>query len=351
MIELTKIKFRQLGRTGIEVFPLGFGGIPIQRLTKEEAVEVIHQAIERGVNFIDTARLYTDSEEKIGVALEGIDKKIYLATKSPADSKEEILADVENSLVNLGIDKIDIYQLHGVNDEETFEKRMGEGGALEGLKQAQKEGKIDYIGVTGHSTEILVKAIKTGEFDTVQFAYNFIENDCEEELIGYCQENNIGMIGMKPLAGGRIDDASITLKYVLNREGVVPIPGIETIEEIKENVEITKGSWEFTPEEKERVEEFKEKLGDEFCRRCQYCQPCPEEIPISMVVRAQSFIDRMPAEAIKDKNGWIYSSFQKAKNCTECGECIESCPYDLPIPELIKENREIMDEFCTENDK
>jgi len=342
---LTELKYRELGRTEIKTFPLGFGGIPIQRLSKEEAVKVIHRAIEGGLNFIDTARLYNDSEEKIGAALKSIDKRIYLATKTPAGTKEEALADVGESLKNLGVDKIDIYQLHNVDTEEKFEKRMSEGGALEGLKKAQEEGKIDYIGVTGHSTELLMKLVKTDEFDTVQFCYNFIEDECEEELIDYCHENNIGMIGMKPFAGGALDNAPVTLKYILRQDGVVPIPGIESVEEINENIEIAKGSWEYTDEEAEVMEKLKAELGENFCRRCNYCQPCPKDIPISMVIRAKSFITRMPKEAITDEEGWIYGGFEKAKKCIECEECIERCPYNLEIPELIKENLEIMDEF------
>lgn len=336
-------KQTKLGRTGIAVFPLGFGGIPIQRLTEEQAIKVVREAIEQGINFIDTARAYTDSEEKIGKALKGIEKKVYLATKTPASDKKGAIADVNTSLEKLGVDKIDIYQLHGVNTEEKFKKVMEKEGALAGLKQAQEEGKIDYIGITGHSNEILLKALKTDEFATVQFCYNFIENDCEGELIPYARENNIGMIGMKPLAGGRLQNAAVALKYVLNQEGVVPDPGIETVDEIKENVSIARGSLELSDSEKEILNKMQEELGTVFCRRCDYCQPCPQEIRISTVLRAESFINRMPAEKVK--SGWIANAFAKADDCIECGKCVERCPYDLPIPELIKENKKIMDEF------
>ncbi len=339
------IKSRKLGRTGIEVFPLGFGGIPIQRLEDEQAVKVVKEAINKGINFIDTARAYSDSEDKIGEALKDIDEKVYLATKTPAEDKEGALEDVDISLDKLGVDKIDVYQLHGVNDEENLENVMADDGALAGLKEAQKEGKIDYIGITGHNIDLLLDALKTDEFATVQFCYNFIENECEEELIDYCLENNIGMIGMKPLGGGRLHEASVALKYVLKQEGVIPDPGIETIEELKENIEIASGSWELTSEEKTIMEELKDELGTQFCRRCDYCQPCPEGISISAVLRAESFINRMPEGQVKDKEGWVYQSFETAESCTECGQCIERCPYDLPVPDLIKENLKIMNEF------
>lgn len=342
---MTRTKSRKLGRTGIKVFPLGFGGIPIQRLNEKKAVQVVIKAIEEGINFIDTARAYSDSEEKIGKALTKIDQKVYLATKTPEEDKKNVLKDVEISLEKLGVDKIDIYQLHGVNDKENFKKVMSDKGALAGLKQAQKQGKIDYIGITGHNNDILMEALKTDEFATVQFCYNFIENECEEELIDYCLENNIGMIGMKPLAGGRLREASVALKYVLSQQGVVPDPGIETVAEVKENVAIARGDWNLTDREKQVMKELKDELGTQFCRRCDYCQPCPEEIPISAVLRAESFINRMPEAQVKDPEGWVYQAYDKAEDCTECRQCVERCPYDLPIPELIKENREIMLSF------
>ncbi|MFW5992445.1 MAG: aldo/keto reductase [Halanaerobiaceae bacterium] len=338
-------KCTKLGRTGLEVFPLAFGGIPIQRLTEKQAVEVVKRSVELGVNLIDTARAYSESEEKIGKALPEIEKRVFLATKTPATDRQGALKDVDKSLKMLGVDKIDIYQLHGVNDDENYKKVMEEGGALEGLKQARAEGKIDYIGITGHSNEILLKALKTDEFATVQFCYNFIENDCEKELIPYARENNIGMIGMKPLAGGRFRNASVALKYVLSQEGVVPDPGIETIEEIEENVEIAAGDLELTDEEKETMKEIREELGTVFCRRCEYCQPCPQEIPISLLLRAESFINRMPLDSLK--SGFIADAFSRADECTECGVCMERCPYDLPIPDLIKENKKIMDEYLS----
>lgn len=339
------IKKRKLGSTDIEVFPLGFGGIPIQRLSREKAANVVQTVITEGINFIDTARAYSDSEEKIGAALTKTDKKVYLATKTPADDKQGALEDVNTSLEKLGVDKIDIYQLHGVNTEETLKRRMKPDGALAGLKQARDEGKIDHIGVTGHSIEVLLEALKTGEFATVMFCYNFIENECEQELIDYCLTNNIGMLAMKPLAGGRLHQASVALKYVLDQEGVVPIPGMETVAEIKENIEIARGNWDLTQAEEKIKDELIDELGTVFCRRCDYCQPCPEDIAISAVLRAESFINRMPADSIK--NGGIAETFSQAENCTECRQCVERCPYDLPIPELIKENIEIMKDFVS----
>lgn len=338
-------KTRQLGKTGLQVFPIGFGGIPIQRHETKKAAEVVREALNKGINFIDTARAYSDSEEKIGKALADFDKNVYLATKTPQESKKGALQDVDISLNKLGVNQIDIYQLHGVNDKENLKNVMAEDGALAGLKEAKKEGKIKHIGITGHNNDILLKALKTGEFATVQFCYNYIENECEEQLINYCQKEDIGMIAMKPLAGGRLSNPSAALKYVLQTQGVVPDPGMETKEEVNENIEIAKGTLQLNKKEKNIISKDKERLGTQFCRRCDYCQPCPENISISTVLRAESFINRMPEEQVKDPEGWIRQAFNQAENCTTCRQCVERCPYNLPIPELIKENKQIMDEF------
>ncbi len=346
---MNEVKLRQLGKTGIKVFPLGFGGIPIQRITEEEAVKVVKRAVGLGINFIDTAREYGDSEEKIGKALQDVNEKVYLASKTPAGSKEEALRDIDISRGKLGVEKIDLYQLHGVNDREKLEKRTGKNGALAGLIQAQQEGKIEHIGITGHAEEILVEALKIYDFSTVMFCYNFIENECEEGLIAYAEQNNVGLIGMKPLAGGRLRNASVALKYVLSQENVVPIPGIEKISELEENIAIARGTWELTEEEEKIKKELKEELGTVFCRRCGYCLPCPQDISIPMVLRAESFINRMPVEAFAT---WgIEEEFKKAENCVECRECVERCPYNLPIPELIEENVKIMKDYLTAQNK
>lgn len=342
---MTLDNYRRLGRTGLEVFPVGFGGIPIQRLDTSRAVEVVREALKQGINFIDTARAYSDSEEKIGQALGNIEKKVYIATKTPAEDKKGALEDVNLSLSKLGVSAVDIYQLHGINDRENLKNVMGSNGALAGLKQAQQDGKIDYIGITGHNDDILLEALKTGEFAVVQFCYNYIENECEEKLIDYCKRNNVGMIAMKPLAGGRLNNASAALKYVLQEPQVVPDPGMETREEVKENTSLVYDNFELTEEEKNIIANDKEQLGTQFCRRCDYCQPCPEDIPISAVLRAESFINRMPVDQVTDPEGWVRKSFVKAEECTSCRQCVERCPYELPIPELIEENLQIMNEF------
>lgn len=339
-------KFKQLGRTGIKVFPLGFGGHPIQRLSEENAVKVLKSAFEQGINYIDTSRSYPTSEQKVGIALKGINKKIYISSQTGADTKEGALADIDTSLKLLGVEKIDIYQLHAVNTRERYEKKIAPGGALEGLKQAQAEGKIDYIGITAHNNngDLLVEALKTNQFDTVMFLYNFMEYDCERELIKVARDLEVGMIAMKPLAGARLSDAAVALKYVLRQEGVVPICGMDSLEYVAENIKIAKGSWEYTEDELKRKSEIEKEVDRHFCRRCEKCQPCPQGIPISVAIRAESFIKRIIPKNLMS-GGSYYNNFQKARECTECGICVKRCPYHLDIPKLIKENTKLMNDY------
>lgn len=334
----------ELGNTDMDIFPLGFGGIPIQRVSHEKAVEVVSEAVSRGINFIDTARAYSDSEEKIGDALNAFkkdqdtDKSIYLATKTPAQNSEEALEDVEKSLEHLQVDKIDLYQLHNVSSEEDYHNQVKkDDSAFRGLKKAQRRGLIEHIGITGHSDDLLLEALQEYDFATVQFCYNFIESEAEEELIPYARDHHIGMIAMKPLAGGRLERADISLKYILNQDKVVPIPGMETGNEVRENIVAARNSDELTVKEEEYLQQRREELGNQFCRRCQYCLPCPEEIKIPVVLRVESFFNRMPVADLKEGP---YETFLKAEDCTECMECVAKCPYDLPIPELLKENLE-----------
>jgi len=334
---------RTLGKTGIDVFPLGFGGIPIQRIDRTDAVQVIQRALFLGVNLIDTARGYTDSEEKIGLAIKGRQQKVYLATKSTARTREGIITDVHKSMECLGVKKIDIYQLHGVNDETTYNQVMSPGGAWEGLKETQRKGWILHIGITSHRTPVLINAMKTGKFNTIMPCFNFIENECEKELLGLAEKMEVGVLAMKPFGGGMIEDASLTLRYIYRYSQVVPIPGMEKITEVEENVAVATGSYKMIPSNWKRIKEIRQQLGAVFCRRCGYCQPCPEEISISAVLNARSIARRLPISTLK--TGWVYEAYTGGKDCQECGECEEKCPYHLPIRKLIKENIKFLDEL------
>ena len=334
------MKYRRLGRTNIEVSPIAFGGIPIQRIDEESAIKVIRRAIELGINLIDTARGYTDSEIKIGKALRGINKTVYLASKSANRTKEGILRDIEISLKNLGVEQIDIYQLHGINDLDTFNKVFAEDGAFWGLVEAKEKGLIRFIAASSHSVDVLEKLINTDKFDVIQLCYNIIETDVEDKIFPLALEKDIGIIAMKPMGGGVIPNPALSLKYVLQKEFVVPDPGIETIEELEENVKVAMHIEPLTEEEKREIERIRKEMGKEFCRRCNYCQPCPQEIPIWVILHADSAMKRLPFNTLK--SGWFYDAYQKAKTCIKCGICITRCPYNLPIPDMIEKKVEVI---------
>lgn len=332
--------YRRLGRTNIKVFPIAFGGIPIQRIDEESAIRLIRRAIELGINLIDTARAYTDSEIKIGKALKGINKKVYLASKSQNRTKEGILKDIEISLKNLGVEQIDIYQLHGVNDLDTFNRVFAEDGAYWGLLEAKEKGLIRHIAVSSHSVDVLEKLIQTDKFDVVQLCYNIIETEVEEKIFPLALQKDIGIIAMKPMGGGAIPNPTLLLRYVLQREFVVPDPGIETIEELEENVNVVLNLKPLTEDEMKEIERIRNEMGKDFCRRCNYCQPCPQDIPIWVILHAKSALKRLPFQTIK--SGWFFDAYQKAKNCIKCGVCVTKCPYNLPIPDLIEKNVELI---------
>jgi len=332
------LKYRRLGRTNIEVFPVAFGGIPIQRIDEESAIKVIRRAIELGINLIDTARAYTDSEVKIGKAIKGINKKVYLASKSQSRTKDGVIKDIEISLKNLGVDQIDIYQLHGINDLDTFKSVFSEDGAYWGLVEAKDKGLIRHIAASSHSIDVLEKLIETNRFDVIQLCYNIVETEVEEKIFPLALEKDIGIIAMKPIGGGVIPNPSLSLKYVLQKEFVVPDPGIETIEELEENIKVALNMESLTEDEMREIARIKKEMGKEFCRRCNYCQPCPQDIPIWVILHAESAAKRLPSQTLK--TGWFYDAYQKAKSCIKCRVCVTRCPYNLPIPELIERNIE-----------
>jgi len=340
------MRLRRLGRTNIKVFPIAFGGIPIQRVNEETAVKIVKRAIELGINLIDTARGYTDSEIKIGKALKDVDKKIYISSKSANRTKDGIYEDVKISLKNLGVEKIDIYHIHGVNDWETFKKIFEPNGAYYGLLKAKEEGLIDFIAVSSHSNDILAELIKTDKFDVIQVSYNFIETEPEEKIFPIALEKDIGIIAMKPMAGGVLPNPRLSLKFVLQKEFLIPDPGIESIEELEENIEIALNLKPLTNEEWEEIERTRKEMGSTFYRKCDYCQPCPQGIPISTIIRSESFLKRLPDSTIR--HGWFYDAYLKAQNCTKCGICTTRCPYKLAIPDLIEKNVALIKEYLGE---
>ena len=331
------MEYRELGKTGLKVSRLGFGGLPLQRVDEEETKKIVKSLLENGVNFIDTARGYTVSEGLLGEALEGVRDRFVLATKSMARTKEEMARDIGISLGNLRTDYIDLYQVHNPNMEQ-LETVIAPGGALEALFEAREAGKIGHIGITAHSPEVFKKALELPWVETIMFPYNGVENQ-GEEFIRACQEKKIGFIAMKPMAGGNIESGSLAVRFILDNPAVtVAIPGMAAVSEVEENAAAAGDHSPLTDEEKAQIQKIRQELGSQFCRRCNYCAPCTVGISIPNVFLFAGYLRRY------DLAGWARSRYDsqavKADACVECGECESRCPYQLPIREMLKKAHE-----------
>ncbi|MBE6757449.1 MAG: aldo/keto reductase [Ruminococcaceae bacterium] len=327
------MQYVTLGKTGLKIARLGFGGIPIQRIDAAGTRALVLKMREMGVNFIDTARGYTVSEEYLGFALEGVREDFVLATKSMSRDKAGMARDIETSLHNLKTNYIDLYQVHNASVEQ-LKAVAAEGGALEALKEAKAAGKIGHIGVTAHAVEAFEYALTLDWVETVMFPYNIVESQ-GKDLIAACREKNIGFIDMKPLAGGAIEDATLAVRYVLDNEAVsVVIPGMATAEELVQNVAAANNTAPLSADEQVQIARIRETLGTQFCRRCGYCAPCTVGIGIPGVFLFEGYLSRYGLE------NWArerYASMAvKASACVGCGVCETRCPYDLPIREMLK---------------
>lgn len=325
----------RLGKTEMMVSKLGFGGIPIQRVSEDEAVAVVRRCLELGITYIDTANGYTTSEERIGKAISGRRQGLILATKTLSRSGEGVERHLKLSLERLGVESIDLYQFHNVTDSNTLNTLLAPNGPMAVIEEAKRAGIVKHIGITSHSMDMAKELVKSDRFETIMFPFNFITCEAADELLPLAREHDVGFIAMKPLAGGMLDNVTIAFKYLLQFPGVVPIPGIEKLHEIEEIAQVLEGPWQTTEAEQHEMQRLREELGTRFCRRCDYCQSCPEEIPISTVMVSDSFFKRLPPERVF--SGMLAEALEKATNCTECGECEEKCPYHLPIREMIAE--------------
>lgn len=327
------MKYLELGKTGLRVSRMGFGGIPIQQSSQEDVTRLIAHLHKNGINFIDSARGYTISEERIGVALQGIREDFILATKSMARSFEEMERDIQTSLKNFQTDVIDLYQIHNPSMAD-LEKVCGPDGALEALLLAKEQGHVRHLGLTAHSLEVFEHALTLDWVETIMFPYNIVETQAEE-LIQRCKEKKIGFICMKPLAGGAIEDATIALRFISQNAGVsVLIPGVYKEEEANQNQKAIEDESSLTQKEEEQIVKIRQELGTNFCRRCNYCQPCPQKINISGCFLFEGYLSRYGLEQ------WAIDRYQampvKASACVKCGLCESRCPYQLPIRNMLE---------------
>ncbi|MGE5627020.1 MAG: aldo/keto reductase [Solirubrobacterales bacterium] len=321
----------RLGRTELMVSRSGFGALPIQRLSFEDASQILRKAYDKGINFFDTARMYSDSEEKIGYALGDVRGNIIIATKSHAKDKKTLFEHLETSLKNLKTDYIDIYQLH---NPESLPDLNDEEGLYSGLKEARDKGLIRFIGITNHSLDNAIKASESGAYDTVQFPLSSLSAEMDIKLIDICIKNDVGVIAMKALSGGLITNVSSTFSFLRQFENLVPIWGIQRMKELEEflslegNPPVLDGKmWEVI--NKDRLE-----LSGEFCRGCGYCLPCPAGIDIPNQARLSLMMARSPYEQFLQDS--YKDRMELINKCINCGHCKNNCPYKLDTPSLLK---------------
>lgn len=324
-----------LGRTGITVNRNGFGALPIQRVTGEDATTILRKAYDRGIRFFDSARWYSDSEEKLGNALSDVRKDIYIATKTGSTTVEGFWKDLETSLNNLKTDYIDIYQFHN----PSFCPKPNDGtGLYEAMEEAKRQGKIRFIGLTNHGWKVAKEAIESGLYDTLQFPFSYLASDAEEELVRLCQEHDVGFICMKALSGGLITRSDIAYAYLNQFPHALPIWGIQKESELDEFLSYQECPPALTKEIQAIIEHDRQELSGQFCRGCGYCMPCPQGIVINQCARMSLMLRRAPA------SGWLSEKWQaemkKIESCIHCNQCVSRCPYGLNTPELLLKNYE-----------
>ena len=322
-----------LGTTGITVKQNAFGALPIQRDDKDTAVAILRRAYEGGMRFFDTARAYSDSEEKVGQAFEGMRDKVYIATKTMAKTPEQFWEQLETSLKNLRTDYIDLYQLHCV--PQCY--RTGDGtGLYECMLEAKKQGKIRHIGVTAHNIEVAFECVKSRLYETMQFPFSYLCSEKEMALVQACKEANVGFIAMKGLAGGLIHNSKAAMAFISQYDNVLPIWGIQKMSELEEWLAFMDETPEYTEEIRAYVEQERKELAGDFCRGCGYCMPCPVGIKINNCARMSLMLRRAPSKA------WLTEEMQaemaKIENCLHCNQCSRKCPYELNTPELLAKN-------------
>ncbi len=323
-----------LGKTGLRVTKNGFGALPVQRVGMEEAKRLLRLAYEGGINYFDTARMYTDSEQKLGEALSSVRENIIISTKTMSTTVEGFWHDLEESLRLLKTDYIDIYQFHN----PAFCPKTNDGtGLYEAMLRAKEEGKIRHIGITNHRLAVAEEAVLSGLYETLQFPFSYLASEKEEALVRLCERENVGFICMKALAGGLITRSDVAYAY-LSEYPVAPIWGIQHEWELREFLSYNDNPPSLTDEMREFIRKEREELVGEFCRGCGYCMPCPAGIEINTCARMSLLIRRAPtAPQLTEKSRQM---MQKIENCIECGQCKAKCPYGLDTPNLLKRNYE-----------
>ncbi len=332
----------ELGSTGLEVSPLGMGVIQIGRRPWAESVEVVRGVMDLGINWFDTARAYGDTELRLGEALLGIRNEVIIMSKSHAHEPDLFRTHIDESLERLQTDYLDVLFFHGGGaiEEGCF---LGPGGILEIAEDAVRAGKVRFLGFSAHRIELALKALDIPSVSVAMVPANFISREwIDGRFLPKAQAQGVAVLAMKPLGGGRITNAELCLKFLKTYPDLIPCIGIERVSEMAQNVRVWEEGAPLTADDLAEMERIEELLGDRFCRGCGYCQPCPQGVPISTVAFASIFARQMTREKVLEM---LVEPVEQARACIECGECVDKCPYDLAIPEMIKENIAFFEAF------
>ena len=326
-----------LGKTGLEVSKNGFGALPIQRISKKDAVYLLQKAFYNGINYFDTARAYSDSEEKMGAAFEYTRERIVISTKTAAQTADGFWKDLEESLRQLKTDYIDIYQFHN----PAFCPKPGdESGLYDAALKAKEQGKIRHIGITNHRIAVAREAIESGLYETMQFPFSYLAAEPDLEIVEMCRKADMGFIAMKALSGGLINHSDLAYAYMAQPQfdHVAPIWGIQRESELDEFLSYQVCPPELDQDRLAQIEADRAELTGDFCRGCGYCMPCPAGIEINNCARMSLLLRRSPSD------GWLTEEWQekmkKIEGCLHCGQCMKKCPYSLNTPELLAKNYE-----------
>ncbi len=330
------MNYRELGNTGLLVSAVGFGGVPINRVEPDRATATLLRAFELGINFVDSARSYGDSEDKIGLALQQYEASddIIVATKARALDADTMRTKIDRSLAALQTDHIHIYQLHDLREGQ-LEKVTAPGGALQALDRARQQGKISHIGLSGHHPEALIPAMRSGLFETVQMPLNVIDYPLFADNIPIATELSLGIVVMKPLCGGLMESPERALRFVLSHPVSTAIPGMDCPEQVEENAAVGCEQIQLSDKDRSKLKDEARRLGKDFCRRCGYCQRCPAGLRIPDIFRFERYHSSyFMQDWAKEQYAGLESD---VTSCIECGECEKMCPYDLPVREKLQQ--------------
>lgn len=322
-----------LGKTGITVPKNGFGALPVQRVNMEDGVKLLRKAYEGGFRFFDTARVYSDSEEKIGKALSDVRENIYLATKTTAKNGEDLKRDLDTSLKLLKTDHVDIYQFHN----PAVCPKPGDGtGLYEAIEEAKAQGIVGHISITNHRISVAKEAIESGLYETLQFPFSYLATEKDLELVEMCRKADMGFIAMKALSGGLITNSAAAYAYMAQYNNVLPIWGIQRKKELEEFLHYMDEPPALTDSMQQIIQQDRKALSGNFCRGCGYCMPCPAGIEINTCARMSLLIRRSPSQ--KQLTPKVQAIMKKVEDCLHCGSCVKKCPYGLDTPRLLEEN-------------